>query len=271
MSSAASSTGLWSAPSANGPISAVVALPGSKSLTNRFLVLAAIAGSPTLVRRPLQARDTRLMVTALQSLGTTIGEEGDDWHVTPQPLRGPARIDCGLSSNVMRFVPALAGLANGAVDFTGDLRARDRPLAPLLNTLGQLGVSIEDDGRGTLPFTIEGAGRIAGGTVDLDSSSSSQFLSALLLAGCRYDNGLTVRTIGTVPSQPHVAMTLSTVLAAGIEAHRWDSSIWRVNHGTPQLGECTIEPDLSNAMPFFAAAMLSGGSCTISNWPTETV
>jgi 3-phosphoshikimate 1-carboxyvinyltransferase len=272
MNAPTASNGLWPAPTVSQPIHAVVQLPGSKSLTNRFLVLAALAGSPSLIHQPLRARDTRLMVQALQSLGVSIQDDGDDWQVTPHPLSGPAVIDCGLAGNVMRFVPAFAGLANGAVEFVGDQRARERPLAPLLDSLRQLGVSIIDAGRGSIPFTIEGHGRVAGGTVELDSSSSSQFLSALLLAGCRFEGGLTVRTIGSgVPSQPHVAMTLSTLHAAGIEADRLDASTWRVRPGTPQLHECTIEPDLSNALPFFAAAMLSGGSCTIPNWPTETV
>lgn len=263
---------LWAAPGASAPIDAVIEVPGSKSLTNRYLVLAALGSTPARLRRPLRARDTELMATALSSLGTDVTVDGDDWRVTPQPWQGPVSIDCGLAGNVMRFVPAACGLARGSVTFDGDPHARTRPLAPLLDALRQLGVSVDDAARGTLPFAIEGKGFVTGGRTTIDSSASSQFITALLLAGSRYDEGLTVESIGaTVPSMPHIEMTVSLLRQCSIEVHRPDRTTWQVLPAMPQVGEVVVEPDLSNALPFLAAAIVTGGRCRIPGWPEQSV
>src|SRR4051794_17115565 len=202
---------MWSAPVASGPIEASVRIPGSKSLTNRAYVLAALSAGPTLVRAPLDSRDARLMLGALSSLGGTSQPSGTDVLVQPMHRGGtePASVELGNAGTVARFTPALAGLGSRAVLFDGDEAIRRRPIAPLLHALGELGVDTDDGGRGAPPFTVRGHGRVAGGKVELDSSASSQFLSALLLAGPSFDSGVTVRLVGQAPpSEPHIAMTL---------------------------------------------------------------
>ncbi len=174
----------WPVPHARGPVRAEVSLPGSKSLTNRALVLAALADGPSVVRRALRSRDTELMAGALSALGTRIDTGGDDWRVDPGPMRGDVAVDCGLAGTVTRFVPPVAGLADGPVAFDGDPRMRTRPMGEILSALRALGVRVEGD---ALPFTVHGAGRVPGGTVVLDASGSSQFVSALLLAAARFD------------------------------------------------------------------------------------
>jgi 3-phosphoshikimate 1-carboxyvinyltransferase len=272
-------TSTWRAPTATGPLRATVAVPGSKSMTNRALVLAALADGPTWVRGPLRARDTELMAAALRALGCAIvstadqaaGDATGDWLVTPARLAGPASIDCGLAGTVMRFVPALAALASGAVAFDGDAHARLRPMSPVIDALRALGVDIDDGGRGALPFVLRGTGSVRGGRVDIDASGSSQFVSALLLAGCRYDDGVSVHSVGpTVPSVPHIDMSLAMLAAAGVEAGRVDSVTWQVQPGVPHGGETVVEPDVSNAMPFAAAALATGGQVTITGFPSQS-
>ncbi len=262
---------IWLAPTASGPIDAAVVVPGSKSMTNRALVLAALATAPTTVRSPLRARDTELMAAALVALGSGVADEGADWIVTPSAWSGPADVDCGLAGTVMRFVPPVAALAHGEIAFDGDPRARQRPMGPVLDALRQLGVTVDDGGRGALPFTVVGAGRVRGGTVEVDASGSSQFVSALLLAGCAFDDGVEVRSVGpTVPSLPHIEMTLAMLAAAGVDARPVDDAAWRVSPGRPCAGEITIEPDVSNALPFAAAALATGGRVRIVGFPTTS-
>jgi 3-phosphoshikimate 1-carboxyvinyltransferase len=119
-------------------VRATVTLPGSKSITNRALVLAALAADPSRIERPLLARDTRLMIDALRALGVEVVESGESVTVTPGPLSGPAQIDCGLAGTVMRFVPPVAALADGTIEFDGDPRARERPMTEVLNALRSL-------------------------------------------------------------------------------------------------------------------------------------
>src|SRR5262249_39172500 len=206
---------LWAAPTATEPVRATVPLPGSKSMTNRALLLAAVADGPTLVRRPLRARDTELMARAVRALGSDLRDHGGDWQLSPAALSGDADIDVGLAGTVMRFVPPLAGLAAGRVHFDGDPRAPERPPGPPLSGLRQLGVRVEDGDRGALPFTVAGRGAVPGGQVEIDASASSQFVSGLLLVAARFDKGVEVRHAGPpVPSQPHIAMTVDMLRAA---------------------------------------------------------
>jgi 3-phosphoshikimate 1-carboxyvinyltransferase len=263
---------LWDAPVATGPVEAVVGIPGSKSMTNRALVIAALADTPSLLRRPLRARDTELMAEALRSLGALVETTSDgDWVVTPATLRGGATVDCGLAGTVMRFVPPVAGLADGDVTFDGDPRSHDRPMQPLIDSLRTLGVDIEDDGRGALPFTVRGRAFVKGGTVSLDSSSSSQFVSALLLSAPRFEAGLEVRHVGDpVPSAPHLRMTVAMLRAAGVTVDDSTDDIWRVSPGPLRGGNLAIEPDLSNAAPFLAAALVTEGRTAVPGWPSVT-
>jgi 3-phosphoshikimate 1-carboxyvinyltransferase len=261
----------WAAPRASAALRAHVTLPGSKSLTNRFLILAALADGASRISAPLRARDTLLMASALRGLGASISDDGDDWQVSPGPVRG-ASIDTGLAGTVMRFVPPVAALANGPVHFDGDAYARERPMTTLLDGLRQAGVEIDDGGRGRLPFSVLGNGRVAGGTVSIDASASSQFVSGLLLAAARYEKGIEVRHngAGAVPSMPHIEMTLEVLRAAGVVVATPGPGIWQVEPGPITARDCVVEPDLSNAAPFLAAAMICGGSVAVPRWPLAT-
>jgi 3-phosphoshikimate 1-carboxyvinyltransferase len=270
-------TDAWPAPTAAGPVSATVAVPGSKSATNRALVLAALADGPSTVSAALAARDTRLMAQALASLGVDIREVGTDpvgnvdWHVAPGPLHGDASIDVGLAGTVMRFLPPVAALATGSVDFDGDPRARERPLGPMLDALRALGVAVTDRG-GFLPLRIDGTGAVRGGAVDIDASASSQFVSGLLLSAARFDDGLTLTHTGRdLPSQPHIAMTLHMLGEQGVHVDfDGDSATWALAPTAIRAVDRRIEPDLSNAGPFLAAAMATAGTVTIPGWPRHT-
>ena len=260
----------WSAPTADGPVTATVELPGSKSLTNRALVLAALSAAPSRITAPLRARDTLLMAAALRSLGVGVRDDGPDWLVEPGELHG-GPVDCGLAGTVMRFVPPLAALANGDSDFDGDPAARARPMRTLVDGLRQAGVLISDQGGGTLPFTVHGTGSVPGGRVQVDAAASSQFVSALLLAGARFEKGLELVHDGPgLPSLPHIEMTVAALRAAGASVDASGAHRWRVSPGTLQASDQVIEPDLSNAAPFLAAALVTGGSVTVPRWPVGT-
>jgi 3-phosphoshikimate 1-carboxyvinyltransferase len=261
----------WNAPVADGPVDATVDLPGSKSMTNRALIVAALATGPTVVRRALRSRDTLLMADALRALGVGVtGDQPGDWRVTPGALRGPARIETGIAGTVMRFVPPVAALADGAVTIDGDPRARERPMGPLIGALRTIGVEIDDAGRDALPFTIVGRGGVAGGAVTIDASGSSQLVSGLLLAAPRYGKGIELRHEGPpVPSAPHLEMTVRMLRAAGASV-TVEENVWRVAPGALSGGENVIEPDLSNAAQFLGAALVTGGRVTVTDWPAET-
>ncbi len=265
----------WAAPVAAGPLHARVEVPGSKSLTNRFLVLAALADGVGTVRGALASRDTLLMAQALTSLGARIDRDGADWTVTPldvpSPDTAPVRIDCGLAGTVMRFLPPLAALLGRPVLLDGDPEARVRPMGPVLRALADLGVRIDDGGRGTLPVTVTGPRRMIGGPVDVDASVSSQFVSGLLLAGARYEAGLQLRHIGpSLPSLPHIQMTTQVLRDAGVVVDDSRPYIWEVPPGVVAARDVRVEPDLSNAAPFLCAALVAGGTVRVPGWPEST-
>lgn len=268
----------WQAPHAQSPLEATVHLPGSKSLTNRELILSALAFSPSRLCAPLHSRDTELMANALRLLGATItpakntGNSGEDWLITPaKTFRAESTIDCGLAGTVMRFVPPIAGLVQGLTLFDGDTGAQKRPMAPLISALRSLGVEITHSAKQALPFTVHGAGHISGGEVALDASLSSQFVSGLLLAGARFDHGIHLQHNGTVlPSEPHIQMTLETLANRGVTVHHPRHGEWHIEPTEIQARAVQIEPDLSNAAPFLAAALVAGGSVTVPNWPEKT-
>ena len=265
----------WPAPVADGPVQATVNVPGSKSQTNRALLLAALADGPSTITGALKARDTKLMAAGLRSMGTTISMSGGTWQVEPGQLRGPAHIDCGLAGTVMRFLPVVAGLADGDIRFDGDPRARMRPMGSILMALEALGVAIDDDGRNSLPFTVHGTGSIPGGTTSMDASASSQYISGILLGAARFEAGVDLRHNGPpVPSLPHVDMTVQMLREAGVEVtcstEDPRNARWVVAPGPIRAVDRTIEPDLSNAAPFLAAAMVTQGRVTIPGWPAST-
>ena len=269
----------WASPAASGPVSARVRLPASKSITNRALVLAALSDGPSEIANPLRARDTALATGALRALGSEITEYRTGWQVTPgYPAPDSAvRVDLGNAGTVMRFVPGVAALTSATVLFDGDERIRLRPVGPILAALRQLGADIDDGGRGAAPFTVHGRGAVRGGRVVVDASGSSQLVSGLLLAAPRFDEGIEVRHEGPpVPSAPHIAMTVRMLRAAGasVEVLAGTSGrpeSWRVRPGRLGLGSVTVEPDLSNAGPFLAAALVTGGTLTIADWPQDSL
>ncbi|TFD31151.1 3-phosphoshikimate 1-carboxyvinyltransferase [Cryobacterium cryoconiti] len=267
----------WPAPTASGPLSASLSLPGSKSLTNRELVLSALATHPSLLRAPLHSRDTDLMVAALRQLGCVVdevdgdGEFGPDLQVIPGELVGSTTIDCGLAGTVMRFLPPVAALGLGPTTFDGDAGARRRPMGTTISSLRALGADINDDGRGALPFTVHGTGALTGGEITIDASASSQFVSGLLLAAPSFEQGLHLRHSGErLPSLPHIEMTIATLARRGVTVHSPAVGEWVVAPGRINGADIDIEPDLSNAAPFLAAALVAGGSVTITGWPAAT-
>ncbi|MFT3943560.1 MAG: 3-phosphoshikimate 1-carboxyvinyltransferase [Ancrocorticia sp.] len=276
---------VWSAPHHPEPLRSSVRIPGSKSLTNRYFVLAALGDQPSVIREPLVARDTILMAQALEAMGAGLEFYDDALFVYPAPLRG-ATIQAGLAGTVMRFLPAVAMLAKGDVTIDGDAAARVRPMDPVLQAIKKLGVSVDHaedaQGRGVLPVTVHGTGVVEGGRIEIDASASSQFISALLLAAPRMTHGLELRHVGgAIPSSPHLEMTVEVLRDAGIEVFTFPKDAgpvrpghpavrWLVLPGIPDVGNVEVEPDLSNAGAFLAAAMVTAGKLEIPGWPRVT-
>jgi 3-phosphoshikimate 1-carboxyvinyltransferase len=331
----------WPAPAAMTAVHATIQLPGSKSITNRALILAALAAGPTTIAGPLRARDTDLMAGAVIALGASIDEsttiqDGNGaspvngsgpaqptrpiqptvtgqpagpshtdsgqpaWTVTPGWASGPIAVDVGNAGTVLRFVPPAAALVTGDVQFNGDPRAAQRPVGQLLTGLRQAGVEVDDGGRGAVPFVVRGRGRVRGGAVTLDASSSSQLVSGLMLAAPLFEQGIQITHDGPrIPSAPHIAMTAAMLRAAGADVESWSSDrasasrngasrasvsrnsasrdgqpapdSWRVRPGSLVPGTIVVEPDLSNAAPFLASALVTGGTITILGWPAASL
>jgi 3-phosphoshikimate 1-carboxyvinyltransferase len=262
----------WSAPRASAPLSATVALPGSKSQTARALLLAALADGRSAVRRPLRSRDTELMAAALRVLGVPVTDDGEDWVVDgvagPLTPTGTA-VDVGNAGTVARFLPPVAALATGPVTFDGDPRVRERPLGPLLLALRGLGADLSTVTG--LPLTVRGSGSVRGGAVDVDASLSSQFISGLLLTAPRFDEGVRVRHVGgRLPSAPHLGMTVDALRSAGAVVDDSTPGTWIVEPGPLRARDAAVEPDLSTAAAYLAAPLVAGGSVTVTDWPADT-
>lgn len=265
---------MWTAPTAHRPVRAQVAVPGSKSLTNRTLILSALAAAqgqgPSTIRGALRSRDTDLMIAALRTLGLTVQGQGSELGVSGALSPGPdARVDCGLAGTVLRFVPPLAALSDSVVEFDGDEQARVRPITPLLAALRSLGVRIDGE---AMPFCVTGTGSVRGGRVDIDASASSQFVSGLLLCGAAFTAGLTVVNSGApAPSAPHIGMTVAMLRQAGVRVDDTVPNRWQVEPGPLAARHWEVEPDLSNAVPFLAAAAVSGGTVRVAGWPSSSL
>jgi 3-phosphoshikimate 1-carboxyvinyltransferase len=262
----------WQAPSTATAVQADVDVPGSKSQTNRALVLAALAtreGTST-ISGALRSRDTDLMIGALRTLGVSLDGSATELSVSGEiSPAADARVDCGLAGTVLRFVPPVAALGRQTVTFDGDEQARSRPIAPLLDGLRGLGVRLDGD---SMPFRVHGTGAVAGGTVHIDASASSQFVSGLLLSGATFTEGLTVVHTGeSVPSAPHVAMTVSMLRDAGVAVDDSTENRWRIRPGAVAARHWAIEPDLSNSVPFLAAAVVTAGTIRLTRWPRASV
>ena len=265
---------IWTAPHTTTPVHATVTVPGSKSQTNRALLLAGLAAAQgqgtSTIGGALRSRDTDLMIGALRTLGLSVDGSGPELTVSGRLAPGPgARVDCGLAGTVLRFVPPLAALADSVVEFDGDEQARARPIAPLLDALRALGVRIDGTG---LPFRVQGSGSVAGGTMAIDASASSQFVSGLLLSAASFSEGLTVQHTGsTLPSAPHIARTIAMLRQAGVDVDDSVPNRWQVRPGAVTARHWEVEPDLTNAVPFLAAAVVSGGTVRITGWPATSV
>ncbi|MFM8927112.1 MAG: 3-phosphoshikimate 1-carboxyvinyltransferase, partial [Rhodoluna sp.] len=264
----------WLAPTISHALAGTVELPGSKSLTNRELVLSALASGPSEIIAPLESRDSALMIESLEKLGTRITRtERGNLVIVPAAtdISVKANIDCGLAGTVMRFMPPVAALFTGSFNFDGDLAARARPMATTIESLRKLGVSLETPNGEKLPFVINGTGEVRGGELEIDASASSQFVSGLLLAAPRFKDGLILTHRGEhLPSQPHIEMTIKCLKDRGVAARAISESSWLVPSSEIQGRSVVIEPDLSNAGPFLAAAMVAGGTVSIPNWPNQT-
>ncbi|MFN8126455.1 MAG: 3-phosphoshikimate 1-carboxyvinyltransferase [Candidatus Nanopelagicales bacterium] len=267
----------WPAPVADGPVAATVSVPGSKSIANRALVLAALSdGVSRIDNLPSGSRDLALMVAALQELGSSIDSAGAQVTVRPAAAEGAVAVDCGLAGTVMRFVPPVAALTGATATFDGDPRARVRPMGPMIMAMRQLGIRVDDHDTGRLPFDVTGTGRVPGGAVTVDASSTSQFVTALLLSGARFDRGVDIRHSGApVPSLPHIAMTVRMLSEHGVttlvEVEDRSDARWTVPPGTLRPRDRAIEPDLSNAAPFVALAAITGGRVIIPDWPADSL
>ena len=263
----------WPAPfRGRTPVHAHVTIPGSKSVTNRALILASLATTPSTIRKPLISRDSELMSAGLSALGISITGSDEAWQITPAPLRGPALVDVGNAGTVMRFLPPLAAFAQGDISFDGDPRSYERPLGPVIKALEELGIEIDHGGRYSLPMVIKARGKVKGGALTIDASASSQFLSALLLVAPSMEEGITVtHRGGSLPSMPHIEMTVAMLRDFGADVTVDPAAqTWSVKAGALHGKDLVIEPDLSNASPFLSIAMVCGGSITISDWPRAT-
>ncbi|QJC21339.1 3-phosphoshikimate 1-carboxyvinyltransferase [Arcanobacterium buesumense] len=281
---------LWQAPTLPpyARLTSTIRLPGSKSLTARWMILAALARRTTRLVGALDSADTRTMAHALEQLGARVYWNLDACVIKPFPrtstgkiiIRGGVRIHAGQAGTVMRFILPLAAMARGPVEIDCADNARHRPIDGLVTALRDLGVHITStqpqsaNGPLAFPFVVHGKGHLAGGTVAVDAQASSQYISALLLAGALMENGLTVHLKHhLLPSTPHVNMSVEVLAECGISVVVGDHS-WHVEpvpHADLILPQTlTIEPDLSNAGPFLVAAMVSGGDVTIDNWPTQS-
>ncbi len=262
----------WHAPTINGAINSTLEIPGSKSATNRAFVLAALGNKNSIITNPLFARDTNLMLEALEKLGCNVVKKSNSVEISPMKKdHSEISIDVGLAGTVMRFVPPLAALSSGTSHFDGDERARNRPMKTLIESLKKLNVKVIDNHQGKLPFSIISDGQITGGEIEIDASESSQFISALMLVGAKFKNGLTIKHVGqNLPSLPHIEMTIEMLKEVGVKTNQINTTTWRIDNQNINSKNWVVEPDLSNAGPFLAAAMVTKGEIKINDWPLQT-
>ena len=257
----------WWAPTSTHPREAEVLVPGSKSATARALVLSGLADAPGSIQGGLRARDTDLMIAGLRALGVGVDDQDPlTWHVEPVKEFPPhALIECGLAGTVMRFLPAVAACAAVRAKFVGDPAASARPMEPLLQALSQMGARVDGTG---LPFTVTGP--VSRREARIDSSASSQFISALLLAGPRFASGVRVtHDGGPVPSLPHIEMTVAALRARGVEVDH-EGFTWEVLCAPIRAADEVIEPDLTTAAVFLASSLVTGGKVSVPGWPATT-
>lgn len=259
-----------------GPLDATVSLPGSKSLTNRALVCAALADGTSVLAGALRADDTEAMLDGLAALGVVVTPDwaADTVSVVGCAGRPPgdvALVDARLSGTTSRFLLPVAALGTGLRRVDGANRLRDRPMGPAMDALRALGAELHEVGApGHLPVEVVG-GTLAGGEVAISGDVSSQFLSGLLLAGPAMRTGLTVRVTTELVSRPYVDMTVAVMTAFGAEVERPDDRTWVVAPQAYRATSYVVEPDASAASYAFAAAAIVGGRVTVEGLGTESL
>ncbi|MFQ5415835.1 MAG: 3-phosphoshikimate 1-carboxyvinyltransferase [Myxococcota bacterium] len=257
-------------------LDAVLRVPGSKSITNRTLLVAALAGGDSALVGALDSDDTRVMTAALRALGCEIDAAGDVWQIsgTGGSLRAPERpLDVGNSGTTARFLTAAAALADGPVEIDGDARMRERPIDDLTRALTAQGVPVEIQGRNGCPPVRVGGGGLPGGAIEIDASRSSQYVSALLLAAPYAARDLEVHFAGgTLVSRPYVDLTLEVMRAFGAVALWRGESGVSVRSGHPYVGRrYAIEPDASAAAYPLCAAAIAGGRVRVAGIPKSSL
>ena len=257
-----------------GPIDATVTVPGSKSLTNRALVCAALASGTSTVDGALVADDSLAMRAALETLGATIDHDEATGRVTVEGtggrLRpGPATLDMRLSGTASRFLLPVAALGRGRYTVDGRPPLRARPMGPVLDGVRALGATVEEAGEpGRLPVTVVAPGHLPGGEVAVAGDTSSQFVSGLLLAAPCTAAGVRVAVTGDLVSRPFVELTLAVMAAFGVEVHERAGAgrrapVFEVPAGGYRAAAYRVEPDASAASYLLAAAAVVGGRVTI--------
>ncbi len=285
-------------PIAAGPIQAAVSLPGSKSLTNRALVIAALADGPSLLSDVLLAEDTRLMIEALRALGVRITVDENDCVAEITGCGGQLPVSevalaCGNSGTTMRFCAALTALANGEYTLDGVARMRERPIGGLVETLQALGANIEYLGQAGFPPIRVSAGGLNGGHVSFHSPESSQLVSALLLVSPYARRDVYIDVMGDVPSVPYLVMTTKLMDLFGVVVV--EQFAYQALDSDPQalaaqpsrrVRACkfivessqryrglswTVEPDASNATYFLSIPAIVGGRLSVDGLGTESI
>ncbi|MFO0979407.1 MAG: 3-phosphoshikimate 1-carboxyvinyltransferase [Planctomycetaceae bacterium] len=256
-----------------GPVNGRIRPPGSKSITNRAMILAAMANGPVTLTGMLDSQDTRVMVESLRRLGFSVSQNVKECHCTVSGLSGniPAQeADLWLenSGTSIRFLTALCALGTGNYRLDGIQRMRQRPIGDLVRALQPLGASIEFENAGSdcPPIRVHGTrGRMNGGQTAIEGSISSQFLSSLLMAAPACPNPVRVSVTGELVSKPYVTMTLEMMRAFGADVS-WpdDLSEFNIQPQPYRAGTYDIEPDASAASYFFGVAAVTGGTITVA-------
>jgi 3-phosphoshikimate 1-carboxyvinyltransferase len=256
-------------------VNARIAVPGSKSITQRALIAAALADGTSTLIGPLASEDTRYTSTALEQMGIRVDNSGEIWTVSGSngAVQTPKKpIFLGNNGTATRFLTSVAALGSGLFQITGEKRMEERPISPLMSALKGWGVEIESiKGTGCPPLEIRAKG-LAGGKTVLPEGKSSQYLSSLLLVAPYAAEPASLDVLGEVYSKPYVTMTLAVMksFGAAVEAAA-DLSHFRIQPQHYKGREYHIEGDASSASYFFAAAAITGGTMTIDNFSTPSL
>jgi len=256
---------------ASGPVDAVLQAPPAKSATHRALVVAALASGESEIMGPLDADDTRRTLHGLVRMGIDVDVAPASWRVQGADgrPRGGASIDLGASGSTARFLTALASLAQQPVTLDGTPRLRERPMSELLSALAALGASIDASPGGRLPIRAGGRG-VVGGEVVVSGARSSQFASALLMAGCAFDRGLRLSVAPPRVSFSYVDLTVETLESFGAEVRREDAYTFFVPPQRIRGRRIEVEGDHSSVSYLLAATAILGGRIRIDGLRTES-